>query len=59
MSNKLESNEQQMIRIAKEIVTEMNLSKQINDLKFGEKVSLKIWVSSFLKRLKNYKKKEK
>ncbi len=59
MKRKLESNEQQMIRIAKEIVTEMNLSKQINDLKFGEKVSFKIGVSTFLKRLKNYKKNEK
>jgi len=59
MNRKLESNEQQMIRIAKEIVTEMNLSKQINDLKFGEKVSFKIGVSTFLKRLKNYKKNEK
>ena len=53
MSRKLESNEQEMKRIAKQIVTEMNFSKQINDLKFGEKVSLKIWVSSFLKRLKS------
>ena len=59
MSRKLESNEQEMKRIAKQIVTEMNLSKQINELKFGERVSLKIWVSSFLGRLKNYKKKEK
>ena len=53
MSRKLESNEQEMKRIAKQIVTEMNLSKQINDLKFGERVSLKIGVSSFLKRLKS------
>ena len=53
MNRKLESNEQQMRQIAKEIVTEMNLSKQINELKFGEKVSLKIDVSTFLKRLKS------
>ena len=59
MNRKLESNEQQMRRIAKQIVTEMNLSKQINDLKFSEKVSLKIGVSSFLCRLKDYKKKAK
>ena len=31
MNRKLESNEQQMRQIAKEIVTEMNLSKQINE----------------------------
>ena len=47
----IESEEERMERLAREVVADMKIGKQIKNLKLGEKSSLKLNISGFLNAL--------